>query len=58
MKLKRRNGILLIAGAKHDLATRTSRQDLLREGKTDYFYADRAVHIQELVEDIYADAAK
>ena len=32
--------------------------DLLRDGKTDYFYADRAVHIQELVESIYADAAK
>ena len=30
--------------------------DLLRCGKTDYFYADRAVHIQELVEKIYADA--
>ena len=32
--------------------------DLLREGKTDYFYADRATHIQEIVEAIYADANK
>ena len=32
--------------------------DLLRQGKTDYFFADRAVHIQELVESIYKDAEK
>ena len=32
--------------------------DLLRAGKTDYFFADRATHIQELVEKIYADAEK
>lgn len=32
--------------------------DLLRAGKTDYFYADRATHIQEIVEAIYADANK
>ena len=32
--------------------------DLLRENKTDYFFADRATHIQELVENIYADAKK
>lgn len=30
--------------------------DLLRSGERDYFYADRAVHIQELVDKIYADA--
>ncbi len=30
--------------------------ELLREGKTDYAFADTAVHIQELVDDIYKDA--
>ena len=32
--------------------------DLVRSGKPDYFFADRAVHIQELVEAIYKDAEK
>lgn len=32
--------------------------DLLRAGKTDYFFADRATHIQELVEKIYENAEK
>ncbi len=30
--------------------------DLLRAGKTDFFFADRAVQIQELVDMIYSDA--
>ena len=30
--------------------------DILRSGEPDYFFADRAVHIQELVDMIYEDA--
>lgn len=33
-------------------------EDLILEGKTDYYYADRAVQIQRLVDMIYADASK
>ncbi len=29
--------------------------DLIKKGKCDYFYAERAVHIQELVDGIYAE---
>lgn len=31
-------------------------ENLIREGVTDYYYADRAVHIQELVDKIYENA--
>ena len=28
--------------------------DILRTGKPDYFYTDRAVHVQALVDELYA----
>ena len=29
--------------------------DIVKSGKTDYFYADRAVQVQEIIDKIYAE---